>query len=69
MTRSPGKRPGVLVVHEWYGLNDYVKSRARQLAKLGYVAFAVDMYGKGVHGEGRRGGRQRWPARCGATGR
>jgi len=44
----PGKRPGVLVVHEWWGLNDYVKMRARQLAELGYVAFAADMYGKGV---------------------
>ena len=40
-----GKRPGVLVVHEWWGLNDYVRDRARQLAELGYVAFAVDMYG------------------------
>ncbi len=43
-----GKRPGVLVVHEWWGLNDYAKQRARQLAELGYVAFAADMYGKGV---------------------
>lgn len=43
-----GIRPGVLVVHEWYGLNDYAKKRAEQLAKLGYVAFAVDMYGKGI---------------------
>ena len=43
-----GQRPGILVVHEWWGLNDYAKSRARQLAELGYVAFAVDMYGKGV---------------------
>lgn len=42
---QPGKRPGVIVVHEWYGLNDYAKQRARQLAELGYVAFAVDMYG------------------------
>lgn len=42
------KRPGVLVVHEWWGLNDYAKHRADELAKLGYVAFAVDMYGKGV---------------------
>ena len=42
-----GKRPGVLVVHEWWGLNDYVRSRAEQLAKMGYVAFALDMYGKG----------------------
>jgi dienelactone hydrolase len=43
-----GAQPLVLVVHEWWGLNDYAKSRARQLAQLGYVAFAVDMYGKGV---------------------
>ncbi len=42
-----GKRPGVLVVHEWWGLNDYAKDRAKQLAALGYVAMAVDMYGKG----------------------
>ncbi len=40
-----GKRPGVLVVHEWWGLNEYARSRAEQLAELGYVAFAVDMYG------------------------
>jgi dienelactone hydrolase len=43
-----GKRPGVIVVHEWWGLNAYAKTRAEQLAKLGYLAFAVDMYGKGV---------------------
>ncbi|UCD78406.1 MAG: dienelactone hydrolase family protein [Desulfobacterales bacterium] len=43
-----GKRPGVLVVHEWWGLNDYVRSRVDKLAQLGYVAFALDMYGKGV---------------------
>ena len=42
-----GKRPGVLVVHEWWGLNDYAKKRATQLASLGYVAFALDMYGQG----------------------
>jgi len=41
------KRPGVLVVPEWWGLNDYAKSRTEQLAKLGYVAFAADMYGDG----------------------
>lgn len=41
------KRPGVLVIHEWWGLNDYVKGRARQLAEMGYVAFAPDMYGSG----------------------
>ena len=43
-----GERPGVLVVHEWDGLGDYVKMRAEMLAKLGYVAFAPDIYGKGV---------------------
>jgi dienelactone hydrolase len=42
-----GKRPGVMIVHEWWGLNDYAKKRAEMLAKLGYVAFAADMYGKG----------------------
>jgi len=40
-----GKQPGVLVVHEWWGLNDYAKSRARQLAEEGYAALALDMYG------------------------
>jgi len=43
-----GKRPGVLVVHQWKGLGDYEKKRAEMLAQLGYVAFAVDIYGKGV---------------------
>lgn len=43
-----GPRPGILVVHEWKGLGSYVKGRAEQLAQLGYVAFAADMYGKGV---------------------
>jgi dienelactone hydrolase len=42
-----GKRPGILVVHEWWGQNDYAKKRARMLAELGYVALAVDMYGEG----------------------
>jgi dienelactone hydrolase len=42
-----GKRPAVLVVPEWWGLNEYAKSRARQLAALGYIAMAVDMYGDG----------------------
>jgi dienelactone hydrolase len=42
-----GKVPGVLVVHEWWGLNDYARGRAEKLAQLGYAAFAVDMYGKG----------------------
>ena len=43
-----GKRPGVLVAHEWNGHTPYVRKRAEQLARLGYVAFALDMYGKGV---------------------
>jgi dienelactone hydrolase len=42
-----GKRPGVLVVHEWWGLNDYARRRAQMLAEVGYTAFAVDMYGEG----------------------
>ncbi len=42
-----GKRPGVLVVHEWWGHNDYTRMRARMLAELGYTALAVDMYGDG----------------------
>lgn len=42
-----GKRPGVLVVHEWWGHNDYARMRARLLAELGYVALALDMYGDG----------------------
>jgi dienelactone hydrolase len=40
--------PGVLVVHEWWGLNAYAKGKAEALAELGYVAFALDMYGTGV---------------------
>ena len=44
---SDVKRPGILVLHEWWGLNAYAKERARQLAELGYVAFAADMYGGG----------------------
>ena len=43
-----GKRPGVLVIHEWSGLGPYERRRADQLAALGYVAFAADIYGKGV---------------------
>ncbi len=44
---STEKRPGVLVIHEWWGLNDYAKSRAKKLAELGYVSFAADLYGDG----------------------
>ncbi len=43
-----GKRPGVLVVHEWWGQNEYARKRARMLAELGYTALAVDMYGDGL---------------------
>jgi dienelactone hydrolase len=46
-TAVEGKRPGVLVLPEWWGLNDYAKHRADMLAQLGYVAFAADMYGDG----------------------
>ena len=42
-----GKRPVVLIVHEWWGLNDYTKMRARMLAGLGYLAMATDMFGNG----------------------
>src|ERR1700754_4117571 len=42
-----GKKPAVLVLPEWWGLNDYPKMRARQLADLGYVAIALDLYGNG----------------------
>jgi len=42
-----GKKPGVLVVHEWWGLDQYARKRAAKLAGLGYVAFAADMYGEG----------------------
>jgi dienelactone hydrolase len=42
-----GKRPGVLVVHEWWGLNQHARNQAKRLAGAGYVAFALDMYGKG----------------------
>ncbi len=45
-----GPRPAIIVVHEWWGLNDYSKMRARELAKLGYIAMAIDMYGNGKQG-------------------
>ncbi len=44
---SSEKRPGVLVVHEWWGHNEYARKRARMLAEMGYTALAVDMYGDG----------------------
>ena len=43
-----GPRPGVIVVHEWWGHNDYARHRAQQLAKMGYTGFALDMYGDGA---------------------
>jgi len=44
---AAGRHPGVLVVHEWWGHNDYARQRAEMLAALGYPALAVDMYGDG----------------------
>ncbi len=49
-----GKRPGVLVVHAWMGLSEYEQRRARELAALGYIAFAADIYGKGVRPTNRQ---------------
>lgn len=46
-SNQAGKRPGVLVVHEWWGLTDYPRMRAKELASLGYIAMAVDMFGNG----------------------
>ncbi len=44
---AKGKRPGVLLVHEWWGLNQHARNQAKRLAEAGYVAFALDMFGKG----------------------
>ena len=44
---STAKRPGILVVHEWWGHNEHARASARRLAEAGYVGFALDMYGKG----------------------
>ena len=46
-SKREGKCPAVLVVHEWWGMNDYVQKRARMLAELGYTALAIDLYGDG----------------------
>ena len=46
-TALKGKHPAVLVVHEWWGHNEYARKRARMLAEMGYVALAVDMFGDG----------------------
>jgi dienelactone hydrolase len=45
---ASAKRPGVLVIHDWWGVGSYVKKRVEQLAALGYIALAADIYGKGV---------------------
>jgi dienelactone hydrolase len=50
---ATGKRPGVLVVHAWMGLDDDAKKRAEMLAEMGYVAFAADIYGKGIRPKDR----------------
>ncbi|MFA5920438.1 MAG: dienelactone hydrolase family protein [Methylococcaceae bacterium] len=47
-----GRRPAVLINHTWVGRDDFVAEKAKKLAELGYVGFAVDMYGKGVLGSG-----------------
>ena len=47
LPKGKGKAPGVVVIHEWWGHNEYARKRARQLAELGYAAFALDMYGSG----------------------
>lgn len=44
---TAGKRPAIVVVHEWWGHNEYARKRARMLAELGYAALAIDMYGSG----------------------
>lgn len=46
--RIAGRRPGVIVVHDWMGLGDFARHEADELARLGYVAFAADIYGQGV---------------------
>jgi dienelactone hydrolase len=46
-TPQIGKRPGIVIFSEWWGLNDYIKGRAREIAELGYVALAADVYGEG----------------------
>jgi dienelactone hydrolase len=45
-----GKRPAIIVIHEWWGCNAYVRKRADMLAALGYIAIAADMYGEGKQG-------------------
>lgn len=47
-----GKRPGILVIHDWRGISDYTHKRADMLAELGYIAFAADIYGHDIHNDG-----------------
>ena len=47
-------KPGIIIFHEWMGLSPYEKSRAVKLAKLGYVAFAADVYGKGIRAKDQK---------------
>lgn len=49
--QSNGPRPGIIVAHQWKGLNDFVRDKANALAKLGYVVFAADVYGNGICAE------------------
>lgn len=49
--RVKGKRPAVIVVHDWTGKNEFACKKAEKLAELGYVGFALDMYGKGILGK------------------
>ncbi|KQO09634.1 dienelactone hydrolase [Agreia sp. Leaf244] len=49
---ATGPQPGVLVIHDWYGEGEYVHARAHMLARLGYAAFAADIYGAGVRPQG-----------------
>ena len=46
-----GPKPGIIIVHEWWGVNDYIVDRTHQLAELGYVALAIDMFGNGKTAE------------------
>lgn len=51
--KTTGKRPAVLVAHDWSGRNDFAQDKARKLAELGYVGFALDMFGKGILGSSK----------------
>lgn len=53
-----GKRPSILIVHQWTGLSDYEKMRAEQLAALGYNVFALDIYGKGIRPQPPESGKE-----------